>query len=88
MSSALNIYQIKFQALFYFVVNYVAWAEYPEIGRDLAARTEDIETNAPFNQRMIADKIEETKNQLVNAAKAKERVGSDSDDFSSSVRDV
>jgi hypothetical protein len=37
---------------------------------------------------MIADKIEETKNQLVNAAKAKERVGSDSDDFSSSVRDV
>jgi len=61
-----------------------AWAEYPEIGRDMAARTEDIETNAPFNKRMIADKIEETKNQLVNEAKAKDRIGSDSDDFSSS----
>lgn len=61
------------------------WAEYPEIGRDLAKRTEDIETNAPFNQRMLQAKIEETKNQLLNQAMAKARVGSDSDDFGSSV---
>ena len=51
----------------------------------MAKRTEELENNAPFNQRMIQAKIEETKNQLLNQAKAKARVGSDSDDLSSSV---
>ena len=64
------------------------WAEYPEIGKDMALRTEDLETNAPFNQRMMANKVEATKNQLLDEAKARARVGSDSDDISddSSVR--
>lgn len=60
------------------------WAEYPEIGNDMAARTEDLETNAPFNQRMIQAKIEATKNQLLDEAKARARMGSDSEDISSS----
>ena len=37
------------------------WAEYPEIGKDMAQRTEDLETNAPFNQRMMEAKIEATR---------------------------
>lgn len=60
------------------------WAEYPEIGKDMAVRTEGLEANAPFNQRMIQAKIDATKNQLLDEAKARARVGSDSDDMSSS----
>lgn len=63
------------------------WAEYPEIGRDIASRTEDIETKAPFNKKMLQEKIEATKTQMIEETKARERLASDSDIESDSSSD-